>query len=352
MKHLPFFLVVCTAVFAGCGGTSPGTNEPASPGGTPAAAPAAPQAAAPAVGRLANTDWRLVEIQSMDDAQGTTRPGDPALYTMRLNADGTVQMRLNCNRANGTWSAAPGDNGTSGRFEFGPLAGTRALCPPPSLDERITSQAQYVRSYLLKDGRLYLSLMADGGIYAWEPLPAGAPATAPGTAEGAPATSASGSLPSAVVDLIKKEYSSPDLPPTRYFSGTADLNGDGRPELLVHVVGPMACGTGGCPTLVFTPTETGYALVSTIAVTRPPIRMSPRSAGGWRNLIVKIAGGGGRSGHAELAHTVKGYPENPTVPPARRINDLAGAETVIPEFASFEEATPLPPLDGRGPGCS
>jgi len=27
----------------------------------------------------------------------------------------------------------------------------------------------FVRSYVLKDGRLYLSLMADGGIYEFEP---------------------------------------------------------------------------------------------------------------------------------------------------------------------------------------
>jgi len=27
-----------------------------------------------------------------------------------------------------------------------------------------------VRSYLLKDGRLYLSLMADGGVYEWRPV--------------------------------------------------------------------------------------------------------------------------------------------------------------------------------------
>jgi hypothetical protein len=31
------------------------------------------------------------------------------------------------------------------------------------------AQAEYLRSYLLTDGKLYLSLMADGGIYAWEP---------------------------------------------------------------------------------------------------------------------------------------------------------------------------------------
>jgi heat shock protein HslJ len=118
---------------------------------------------------LAGTGWRLVEFQSMDDATGTVRPDDPSLYTMRLNSDGTVTMRLNCNRASGTWSAEPSGNGASGRFEFGPLAGTRALCPPPSLDESIVAQARFIRSYLLKDGRLYLSLMADGGIYAWEP---------------------------------------------------------------------------------------------------------------------------------------------------------------------------------------
>ena len=118
---------------------------------------------------LADTQWRLVEFQSMDDAQGTTRPSDPSLYTMHLKSDGTVTMRLNCNRAMGTWSAKPGVDAASGRFEFGPLAMTRALCPPPSMDESIAAQAQFIRSYLLKDGRLYLSLMADGGIYAWEP---------------------------------------------------------------------------------------------------------------------------------------------------------------------------------------
>ena len=74
--------------------------------------------------------------------------------------------------AHGTWSTAPSANGSSGRFKFGPLARTRALCRPPSLDESIASQAKFIRSYLLKDGRLYLSLMADGGIYEWEPLEA------------------------------------------------------------------------------------------------------------------------------------------------------------------------------------
>ena len=119
---------------------------------------------------LAGTSWQLVEFQSMDDATGTLRPDDPSLYTLRLNGDGTVNMRLNCNRANGTWSIEPSADPSNGRFEFGPLATTKALCPPPSLDEMIAAQSQYIRGYLLKDDQLYLSLMADGGIFAWEPV--------------------------------------------------------------------------------------------------------------------------------------------------------------------------------------
>jgi len=168
-------VVLAAGFLAGCGAP----EEPAATGpqGEPSAAAAEGQAQAapaPTAGPLAGTDWRLVEIQSMDDAQGTTKPDDPSLYTMRLNDDGTANMRLNCNRANGTWSAEPGADESSGRFTFGPLAMTRALCPPPSLDERIAKDAEYVRSYLLRDGRLYLSLMADGGIYTWEPNPDGA----------------------------------------------------------------------------------------------------------------------------------------------------------------------------------
>ena len=127
---------------------------------------ASAQAAPPSA--LAGTEWRLVEFQSMDDRQGTKRPSEGTLYTMRLHGDGTVAMQLNCNRATGKWSATPGSDGTSGRFEFGPLAATRALCPPPSMDESIVAQSKYVRGYLLKDGRLHLSLLADGGIYVWE----------------------------------------------------------------------------------------------------------------------------------------------------------------------------------------
>ena len=160
-------LVVGTLA-AGCGSPAEKPAPPEAAASAPKAEETAPAARSlPAA--LAGTEWRLVEFQSMDDAQGTERPSDPALYTMSLQGDGSVAMRLNCNRATGTWQAQAGPEGASGQFTFGPLAATRALCPPPSMDERVTSQASYVRGYLLKDGKLYLSLMADGGILVWEP---------------------------------------------------------------------------------------------------------------------------------------------------------------------------------------
>ncbi|MCE2838292.1 MAG: hypothetical protein LW834_15280 [Cyanobium sp. 49614_E6] len=41
------------------------------------------------------------------------------------------------------------------------------------------------------------------------------------------------------------------MPAHRYTWSRVDLNGDGRSELLAQVVGPMFCGTGGCPLLIF-----------------------------------------------------------------------------------------------------
>jgi len=56
------------------------------------------------------------------------------------------------------------------QLQFGPLALTRAQCPPGSLHDRIVKQRGYIRSYVMKDGHLFLSLMADGGIYEFEPI--------------------------------------------------------------------------------------------------------------------------------------------------------------------------------------
>lgn len=153
-----------------------------------------------------------------------------------------------------------------------------------------------------------------------------------------PAPAQQPELPPSVLTVVRDSYVS-ELGETRYFDASTDLNGDRRPELIVYVLGPMACGTGGCPTLVFTPDDTdGYRLVTTISITRPPVRMSARTTNGWHNLIVHVAGGGATPHDAELAFDGRTYPANPSVPPARPAAGFEGAVVLIPEFESFDQA--------------
>jgi para-nitrobenzyl esterase len=46
------------------------------------------------------------------------------------------------------------------------------MCAPGSLHDRIIKHWPYVRSYVIRNGHLYLSLLADGGIYEFEPMAA------------------------------------------------------------------------------------------------------------------------------------------------------------------------------------
>jgi heat shock protein HslJ len=304
----------------------------------PSAAQPLGQSAAPATppaptGPLAGTEWRLVEIQSMDDAVGTKRPEDPSLYTMGLGADGRVSMRLNCNRANGSWSATPSADPTNGAFEFGPLAGTRALCPPPSLDEEITRQAQYVRGYMLKDGRLYLSLMADGGILAWEPLPKLSFETEPDPQVEAAILKASPSYTKASVDA------GGGVGKGRYVYARVDLNGDGKDEVLVYTLGSIFCGTGGCNLLLFTPTQGGYALVDDFPITQSPVVVSDQKTAGWSDLFRHQAGGGAPSSYVRHAFDGKRYAPKERTPGKQ----APAGRRVFDEDLAFDKGIPLEP---------
>jgi putative lipoprotein len=111
---------------------------------------------------LAGTSWQLVKFQGGDDT--TLVPDERAKYTIAFGSSGRLTVRVDCNRGQATWKTT----GTSG-LEIGPLAIMRAKCAAGSLHDRIVKQWPYVRSYLMRDGHLFLSLMADGGIYEFEP---------------------------------------------------------------------------------------------------------------------------------------------------------------------------------------
>jgi len=155
----PRVLVACVALAAtiltACSSAPPAASTP------PASAPGAGPASAV---NLEGSSWRLVQIAMSD---GVTKPAiERSRYTIGFGTAGVLNVRFDCNRGRGSWTSAG-----PGQVEFGALALTRAMCPMGSLHDELVRQWPHVRGYVIKDGRLFLTLMADGGTIEFEPAP-------------------------------------------------------------------------------------------------------------------------------------------------------------------------------------
>ncbi len=159
-SRAPTLLSLALFVIGGCGGDA--AEQPAS-GTSATEQPAAEEsAAATSNSELAGTSWEMVQIQSMDD--NSWAPEDPTRYTLTLEEDGSAHMQLDCNQGRSSWSSdgAP-------EISFGSVASTMALCQDDGLSERYASQFEFVRSYVMRDGHLFLATMADGAIIEFRP---------------------------------------------------------------------------------------------------------------------------------------------------------------------------------------
>jgi len=152
--HLRTYLLAASLVVMSACSTNRHAEGPADGGGL-----TQPDARSALVG----TTWQLVEIASMDDR--VYAPDDRTIYTLLLNSDGSMRVRADCNLGNGSWTSA-----SPGKLEFGLIAATQALCPPDSLHDRYMTQFPWIRSYVMKDGHLFLATMADGSIIEFEPV--------------------------------------------------------------------------------------------------------------------------------------------------------------------------------------
>ncbi len=112
---------------------------------------------------LPGRTWQLIEIASMNDQ--TDAPDEPSLYTVEFKSDGSARIRADCNHGKGSWQSA-----VPGQLQFGPIASTRAQCPPGSLHDLYMAQFPHVRSYVVKGDHLFLATMADGAIIEFAPV--------------------------------------------------------------------------------------------------------------------------------------------------------------------------------------
>lgn len=106
-------------------------------------------------------------------------------------------------------------------------------------------------------------------------------------------------------------------PAQRYTWNRVDLNGDGKPELVAQVLGPMVCGTGGCPLLIFREPRPGQLeLITRMSLFKEPLIVIERRHNGWKELVTRVRVDAGHGYFAELLYDGQSYPTNPSVPPA------------------------------------
>jgi hypothetical protein len=200
----------------------------------------------------------------------------------------------------------------------------------------LARQLPYVRGYLLRDGRLSLSLWADGGILIWEPRTGAGP-----TYGNRPDPTLEAAILAASPDLRRTLRSTADgMGRISYVHARTDLNGDGRQEVVVYLMGPYVCGTGGCTLQVFRQGARGYRLVTSFPTSRPPIIVSETRHNGWRDLWRLQSGGGAPATYVREAFDGRGYVEKQRIPAA---GGAPAGTTVLGGNPSLADGVPLVP---------
>jgi heat shock protein HslJ/C-terminal processing protease CtpA/Prc len=87
----------------------------------------------------------------------------PESYVLTFNDDGTVNIKADCNNAQGSYTVDAG----SLTVEVGPM--TMAACPPKSRSDQFVQYLGFAASYFFEDAELYIDLMADGGTLVFAP---------------------------------------------------------------------------------------------------------------------------------------------------------------------------------------
>lgn len=103
-------------------------------------------------------------IGTGESGKPLSAPPDPSRYTLRFDASGRAVIRLDCNRGSAKWTR-DGD-----RLSFAPVASTKMLCPPGSLDAAFAADLAQVAAWRLDGGELTLS-GRDGAAMRFRPLP-------------------------------------------------------------------------------------------------------------------------------------------------------------------------------------
>ena len=161
----PYFvliMIVASLLLAACVPHAP-IATPLQPTVAPAATPE--PAAISASPALSANSWQWTGFTG---AAEQFKVEQPANYQLTFNADGTVNIKADCNNATGSYTS----DDSSVTIQVGPM--TMAACPEGSRSDQFVKLLGGAAKYFFADGNLFIDLMADGGTLRFDP--AGAPA--------------------------------------------------------------------------------------------------------------------------------------------------------------------------------
>jgi para-nitrobenzyl esterase len=99
---------------------------------------------------LRGTSWRWVGVTSPGESFAVD---EPDRYTLTFVEGDRITLRADCNRG-----AGPVVISSPGVLTIGPLATTRAKCPPGSLSERFLQDVSRAVRFAIHGGELHLEL--------------------------------------------------------------------------------------------------------------------------------------------------------------------------------------------------
>ena len=139
------------------------------------AAGVAPAIWAQTADEITGIQWQWAQLTETEPASQSVVP-DPENYVMVLNADGTVNLKADCNMVGWTYTL----DGTSLTFNtVGPS--TLAFCGEESLDTKFMEMLGKGGTVSLEDGRLVLALNENAGQMVFDNGGPAAPPTTPET---------------------------------------------------------------------------------------------------------------------------------------------------------------------------
>jgi len=119
---------------------------------------------------LKDTSWKLVTIESSDDAarQFVASKVD---ITMTLRASGDAFFLLGCEQDTTDWRAKPAMLDTQGEIRFDAIELQASSCEPDLIVKRFVEDVPFLEGYVMIQNHLYLNTPSNEKIYGWRQMP-------------------------------------------------------------------------------------------------------------------------------------------------------------------------------------